>query len=58
MRRFDHNTDNIPLNIMSALTILAKDPHVLLKKKKLGPTADLREEGAGSGAGHGGRRRG
>lgn len=44
MHRFTHDTDKSPLDMVLAPTIFVRDPHMRLKKKKLGPNMGLREE--------------
>lgn len=39
-----HNTDKSPLKIVPSPIIFVKDPHIRLKRKKLGPAVKLREE--------------
>lgn len=40
---FAHNSDNSPLEVILVPTIFMRDPHMRLKRKKLGPAVDLRE---------------
>lgn len=38
-----HNTDRSPLEVVPVPMIFMKNPHMRLRRKKLGPTANLRE---------------
>lgn len=43
MHSFAHNEDKSSLEIVPVQTIFVKDPHMLLKKEKLGSVTDLWE---------------
>lgn len=43
MHSFAHNSDKIPLEVVPAPTMFAKDLFMRLKRKKLGATIDLRQ---------------
>lgn len=43
MYRFAHNFDKSPVEVVPTLTIFVKDLYMTLKRKKLGPIADLIE---------------
>lgn len=43
LRCFAHNTDKSPVEVISVPTIFMRDPHMRLKRKRLGPATDLRD---------------
>lgn len=43
LHRFKQNTDKIPVEVVPVLMIFVGDPHMRLKRKKLGSSVDLME---------------